>query len=140
MLEDIANPNQRAKVEAYDESLYVVLRMFAYRNGEIEDQQVSFVLRNNVLLTFRETDFGIFKKTIGDKLISGAGNLRKKGEDYLLYSVPIVIPQSSRGNRAHCRYLRSEVRHEIPTVVCYFPIMMHNSALDEPVRRLAPNE
>jgi magnesium transporter len=91
VIEDIANPNQRAKVEPYDDSLYVVLRMFAFRDDKIEDQQVSFVLRDNVLLTFRETDFGIFKKTIGDKLISGAGNLRKKGEDYLLYSLLDVI-------------------------------------------------
>jgi magnesium transporter len=91
VMEDIANPNQRAKVEAYDDILYVVLRMFAVKDGKIEDQQVSFVLRDNVLLTFREEDFGVFKKTVGDKLISGAGNLRKKGEDYLLYSLLDVI-------------------------------------------------
>jgi magnesium transporter len=52
---------------------------------------VSFVLRDNVLLTFTESDFGIFKKTIGDKLVAGTGPLRKKGEDYLLYSVLDVI-------------------------------------------------
>jgi magnesium transporter len=91
VLEDIANPNQRAKVEAYDDILYVVLRMFAVRDDKIEDQQVSFVLRDNMLLTFCETDYGIFKKNVGDKIISGAGSLRKKGEDYLLYSLLDVI-------------------------------------------------
>ena len=46
VVEDILNPNQRAKIEDYNDSLYVVLRMFALVNGEVEDQQVSMVLRD----------------------------------------------------------------------------------------------
>jgi magnesium transporter len=91
VMEDIQNPNQRAKIEDYNDSLYVVLRMFALVNGEIEDQQVSMVLRDNFLLTFREADFSVFKKNIGDKLVNNTGALRKKGEDYLLYSLLDVI-------------------------------------------------
>ena len=87
VLEDILNPHQRAKIEDYNDSLYVVLRMFAIVNGEVEDQQVSMVLRDNVLLTFREAEFGVFKKNIGDKLLNNTGNIRKKGEDYLLYTL-----------------------------------------------------
>lgn len=87
VVEDILNPNQRAKIEDYNDSLYVVLRMFALVNGEVQDQQISLVLRNNVLLTFREAEFGVFKKHIGDKLINNTGNIRKKGEDYLLYTI-----------------------------------------------------
>ncbi len=87
VLEDIQNPNQRAKIEDYNDSLYIVLRMFAIINGEVEDQQVSMVLRDNVLVTFRETEFGVFKKLIGDKLINNTAGIRKKGEDYLLYTL-----------------------------------------------------
>ncbi len=91
-VEDIANAIQRAKIEEYDDMLYIVLRMFYIgAKGKIQDQQVSFVLRNNVLLTFRETDTGIFSKTIGERLKAGSGNLRKRGEDYLLYSLLDVI-------------------------------------------------
>ncbi len=86
VVEDILNPNQRAKIEDYNDSLYVVLRMFSLVNGEVEDQQVSLVLRDNVLLTFREAEFGVFKQ-IGDKLLNNTGNIRKKGEDYLLYTI-----------------------------------------------------
>ena len=89
--EDIKNPNQRAKVEDYGDMLYIVLRMFVIEEGEIRDQQVSLVLRNNLLVTFREADFGIFKKLVGDKLIAGTGGLRKKGEDYLLYTLLDII-------------------------------------------------
>lgn len=91
VVEDILHANQRAKLEDYGDMIYVVLRMFVLIDGIVTDQQVSMVLRNNLLITFRDSDFGIFKKLVGDKLVSGAGNLRKKGEDYLLYSILDVI-------------------------------------------------
>ncbi len=91
VVEDILNPNQRAKVEDYGDTLYIVLRMFILLDGEVKDQQVSLVLHDNMLVTFREAEFGILKKMIGDKLIAGVGNLRKKGEDYLLYYILDVI-------------------------------------------------
>lgn len=91
VMEDIQNPNQRAKVEDYNDSIYIVLRMFALVNGEIVDQQISMVLRDNFLLTFREADFGVFKKFVGEKLINNSGPLRKRGEDYLLYYLLDVI-------------------------------------------------
>lgn len=91
VVEDIANNRQRAKVEEYEDFLFVVLRMFALIDNKIAEQQVSFILRNNILLTFREADFHIFKKSVGEKLISGTGGIRKRGEDYLLYSLLDVI-------------------------------------------------
>lgn len=91
VVEDILNPNQRAKIEDYNNTLYVVLRMFALVNGEVEDQQVSIVLRDNMVLTFREAEFGVLKKNIGDKIVSNSGNIRRKGEDYLLYTLLDVI-------------------------------------------------
>ncbi len=87
VVEDILNPKQRAKIEDYGDTLYIVLRMFILHEGKVKDQQISLVLHDNMLVTFRETDFEILKKQVGDKLIAGIGNLRKKGEDYLLYSI-----------------------------------------------------
>ncbi len=92
VIEDIFNTIQRAKIEEYDDMLYIVLRMFYLNEAkETLDQQVSFVLHNNVLLTFREADTGIFSKSVGERLKTGAGNLRKRGEDFLLYSLLDVI-------------------------------------------------
>lgn len=113
VIEDIAHPNQRAKVEVYDDILYVVLRAFVVRDGKIEDQQVSFVLRNNVLLTFRETDFGVFRRMIGDKLVSGIGNLRKKGEDYLLYALLDVVIDNYYFVLDHINGQLEKLDHEI---------------------------
>ncbi len=91
VVEDIANTHQRAKVEEYDDYLFVVLRMFAVIDGSIKDQQISFILRDNYVITFREADFFIFNKGVGDKLINGNGSIRKKGEDYLFYMLLDVI-------------------------------------------------
>ncbi|MBL0309622.1 MAG: magnesium/cobalt transporter CorA [Bacteroidetes bacterium] len=91
VLDDITNPNQRAKIEEYDDMLYIVLRMFFLKEGKIDDQQISFVLHDNALLTFREVETGLFKKSVGEKIALGSGNLRKNGEDYLLYTLLDVI-------------------------------------------------
>ena len=85
--EDILNVNQRAKIESYGDSQFVVIRMFAIINNRIEDQQVAFVLRDNIIISFREEDYGILKKSIEDKIISNIGPIRKKGEDFLFYSL-----------------------------------------------------
>lgn len=77
-------------MEDYTDHLYMVLRMFSIINGDVQGS-ADMVLRNNMLLTFRETDFGVFKKLVGDKLVNNTGNLRKKGEDYLLYMLLDVI-------------------------------------------------
>jgi magnesium transporter len=66
-----------------------------------------------VLLTFREYDLGIFKKLIGDKLISGTGVLRKKGEDYLLYSILDVIIDNYYFVLEHINEQLEKLDHEI---------------------------
>lgn len=90
-LEDISAPRQRAKVEEYDDALYVVLRMFYLKEGLVEDQQISFLLRDNQLVTFRESDTGVFSRPVSEKLKVAGSNIRKSGEDYLLYSLLDVI-------------------------------------------------
>lgn len=90
-LEDIVNARQRAKVEEYGDSLYVVLRMFYLKNEKVEDQQISFLLRDNQLVTFRESDTGVFSRPVSEKLKVANSNIRKNGEDYLLYSLLDVI-------------------------------------------------
>lgn len=89
-LEDILHTEQRAKMEDYGDQLFVVLRMFAVVNDNIEEQQVSFLLNDNVVVSFREKDFGIFK-SVTDKLQNANSVIRKRGEDFLLYSLIDVV-------------------------------------------------
>jgi len=86
--EDILNTDQRAKVEVYDNFLFIVLRML-YLNGDnvaIQNEQVSMVLCSNCLITFQERKGDVFDP-IRDRLRKDKGRIRKMGVDYLAYTL-----------------------------------------------------
>lgn len=86
LIEDVFHTNQRPKVESYDELLYVVLRSFVVKEERIFSEQISFIIKDNFLVSIEEWDSGCFKP-VADKLLSGSSSIRKKGEDFLLYSL-----------------------------------------------------
>lgn len=85
-IEDIFHTYQRPKVDDYGDFIFVVLRLYCVKEKKICSQQVSFVLSNNFILSFEEFEDAGFK-AIEDKLAVGSGNIRKRGEDYLLYTL-----------------------------------------------------
>jgi magnesium transporter len=91
VLEDIANTNQRPKVEDYGDYLYVVLRMLYYNNDKTEliSEQVSIVVGKDYVLSIQEGDekrFDVFE-SIRDRIRNGIGKIRRLGPDFLLYSL-----------------------------------------------------
>lgn len=91
VLEDIANIQQRPKVDEYDGYLYAVSRMLYVDTGlEIENEQVSFILFPKVLISFQENYTQKFEPVI-HRLQSGKGNIRAGGSSYMLYSLMDVI-------------------------------------------------
>lgn len=86
VLEDIAVPSQRSKVEDYDDYLFIVLRMlrFDHVKNEIINEQVSMILRDHCLITFQETVGDVFDQT-RDRLRNNKGRARKMAVDYLAY-------------------------------------------------------
>jgi magnesium transporter len=86
VVEDILHTDQRPKVDQYEDHLYVVLRIFFVKKGELVSEQVSFVLRDNLLLSFEEISESVFS-SIRSRILLGPGNIRRKGEDYLLYTL-----------------------------------------------------
>jgi magnesium transporter len=86
VLEDIAVPSQRSKVEDYDGYLFIVLRMLRFDRvkNEIINEQVSMILRDHCLITFQETVGDVFDQ-IRDRLRSNKGRARKMAVDYLAY-------------------------------------------------------
>jgi magnesium transporter len=85
-LEDIANTEQRPKVEEYDDYLFVVLKTFAYAEHPYEPQmdQISLVLKSNTLISFEERSDDICNM-VKNRIRSGKGRIRKAGSDYLAY-------------------------------------------------------
>ncbi len=92
VLEDILNTDQRPKIEDYGEDLFIVLKMLSYdeRADEIKAEQISLILRPQVVLSFQEKEEDTFAP-IKERLRNGRGRLRKMGADYLAYTLLDII-------------------------------------------------
>ena len=88
LLEDIVNPNQRPKVDEYDNCMYIVARMIYWdeKFNDLQTEQISFVLHAKGLITFQEKQGDIFDY-VKNRIRTGKGRVRKTGTDYLLYAL-----------------------------------------------------
>ncbi len=85
VMEDIVNPNQRPKFEAYDTYAFIELYMVHDREDHsFEIEQVSLVVGPRYVLSFQEFAGDVFAPVV-DRIRSGKGNIRKHGADYLAY-------------------------------------------------------
>lgn len=89
VLEDIVNTGQRPKIEYYDGYIFVVAKMLHYDDTlrHINAEQVSFVLKNDCLITFQEEHYGDVFNAVRDRLRNKRGLVRGRGVDYLLYAL-----------------------------------------------------
>jgi len=92
LLEDIMNTDQRPKMEAYDDYLFIVLKMFFYDKKEESaiTEQISIVLGTDYVISFQERESNIFAPVL-ERLKNGKWRIRKMGPDYLVYSLIDVI-------------------------------------------------
>lgn len=84
--EDILSVGQRPKLDDYSNYLHVVLRMFMLVDEEIEDEQITFILTKNCLITFQEKSGDVFN-FVRRRLNEGKGQIRSRGADYLHYAL-----------------------------------------------------
>lgn len=91
LLEDIANTDQRPKLDDYETYFFLVMKMLSVTDrGDILVEQVSFVLGRNFVLSFQENGTDVFR-SVRDRLRGGKGRLRQNGSDYLLYALVDAI-------------------------------------------------
>lgn len=91
LLEDIANTDQRPKLDDYETYLFLVMKMLSVTDRQdIVVEQVSLVLGRNFVLSFQEDGTDVFKP-VRDRLRGGKGRLRQSGADYLLYTLVDAI-------------------------------------------------
>lgn len=87
VIEDILNTEHRPKLENFDDYLFLITKMLTmHEDGSIEYEQVSFILKGKILISFQERPGDSFKG-VRDRIMAGAGKLRKQGADYLLYAL-----------------------------------------------------
>ncbi|MDY7107094.1 MAG: magnesium/cobalt transporter CorA [Planctomycetota bacterium] len=84
-LEDVANVHQRAKVEPYEDQLFVVARM-AHLQTDLRTEQVSVFVGEKYVLTFQEQAGDCFD-LVRQRIRSGRGLIRRSGAGYLAYAL-----------------------------------------------------
>jgi len=91
VLEDIINTHQRPKLEEFDDYLFAISRMICLnKDQQLENEQISFILKENVLLTFQE-DYTDCLDPVRTRLEEGKGNIRTSGTSYIMYTLMDMI-------------------------------------------------
>ena len=87
-MEDILSVGQRPKMEEYQDYIQAVLKILTLDSTDetIEYEQLSFILKGNILVTFQEKTGDVFD-SVRNRIKEGKGNVRKRGADYLLYAL-----------------------------------------------------
>ncbi|MBS7787906.1 magnesium/cobalt transporter CorA [Flavobacterium sp. CYK-55] len=85
VVSDILNVTRRPKMEELDEILFFSIKsILPDRDKKLRVEQLSFVLKDNLLVSFQEKKSDFFVH-IRERIKTHSGIVRKKGNDYLLY-------------------------------------------------------
>lgn len=84
---DLLTEPHIVKVVLYDDVTFALVSGYHYSaDGELEDEQMAFILGDNFVISFKETDLPVFRDV--EKLIADNNlTLRRKGADFLLYTL-----------------------------------------------------
>ncbi len=88
VLEDLVNTEQRAKLEDYDQYLFLVLKNINWdkKTRSLRTEQISLILGRNFVLSFQEGIHDLFQ-AVHARLHNDKGRLRTQGSDYLFYAL-----------------------------------------------------
>ena len=88
VLEDIAHPGQRPKMEDFGDYIYMVLTMLRpdEHTESLIVEQVSLVLGSDYVISFQEMPGDVFEP-IRERIRAAKGRVRQMGADYLAYAL-----------------------------------------------------
>jgi magnesium transporter len=85
LLEDVLNTSHMPKAEESGDQLLVTLKIFSFSaNGELEHQQVSFILGEYYVLVLKDFENNLFSD-LETRIMNGKSHARHKTVDYLFY-------------------------------------------------------
>ncbi len=84
-MEDVVNVHQRAKVDEFDDTIFVVARMVD-GDDNLQTEQLAFFLTKQVLLSFQERP-GDCWDPLRNRIRTHRGKICDSGVDYLLYAL-----------------------------------------------------
>ncbi len=84
---DLLTEPHIVKVVLYDDVTFSLVSGYHYNaDGELEDEQMAFILGENFIISFKETDLPVFKD-VERLIVDNNLTLRRKGADFLLYAL-----------------------------------------------------
>ncbi len=84
-MEDVANVHQHAKMDAFGDTLFFVVRMPTGDDG-FQTEQVSLFLIGGVVITIQEKP-GDCLEVVRHRIVNKLGRIRRRKADYLTYAV-----------------------------------------------------
>ena len=90
--EDIVQTEERPKVEAHEDYLYLIIKMLTYDAAQnlIDMEQVSLVMGKGFVVSFQEKKEDVLEP-LRERLAHGTGRVRKLKEDYLFFAIIDLI-------------------------------------------------
>jgi magnesium transporter len=116
VLEDVLNTQQRAKLEEYDNGLFFVLHNIRFNAElrELHSEQIAIFAGKRFVVSFQEDEDDTFA-TLYTRTAEGIGKLRKKGTDYLTYTIIDNIVDNYYEVLDEIDGLILEIEHELHT-------------------------
>lgn len=92
LMEDLVNSHHRAKIDDYEDYLFMVLKMVFQEPGDLSllFEHVCLILGPNYLISFQEREGDVFGP-VRERLRKTKGRIRKAGADYLGYALMDMI-------------------------------------------------
>lgn len=91
ILEDIISTRQRPKLDESEHYLFAVSRyLYINEEQEIENEQLSFLLMPQILISFQNTKTSCFKPVL-NRLKTDKGSIRTGGSSYMLYALMDLV-------------------------------------------------
>ncbi|HTZ38686.1 MAG TPA: magnesium/cobalt transporter CorA [Syntrophales bacterium] len=88
LMEDIMNTTQRPKIDDLGKYICLILKLITFEEKEMElrIEQLSVVFSDDFVISFQESESGIFKP-LRDRIRGSLGRVRSRGTDYLAYTL-----------------------------------------------------
>jgi magnesium transporter len=88
LMEDIMNTTQRPKIDDLGKYICLIVKLITFDDQamELRVEQLSLVFNDDFVLSFQESESGIFKM-LRERIRNGFGRIRRMGTDYLVYTL-----------------------------------------------------